>query len=132
MNLAQNKREVKRRTKFQMSNAMICEENLERGKGRGRWQRKTIFVLLWFLALPSICTATPQKQPFLYMCDFTLARIRTVVCFVMALPGLLSGYQRVAEIPPSSRWKFTPKVEVVWFPFSRYGGVKGLNSRSIF
>jgi hypothetical protein len=63
MNLAQNKIEVKRRARFQMSNVMICAEDLERVKGRGKWQRKT-FVLLWFLAVPSICTATPQKQPF--------------------------------------------------------------------
>jgi hypothetical protein len=36
MNFAQNKREGKRRTRFHMSNVMICEEDLERGKGRGR------------------------------------------------------------------------------------------------
>jgi hypothetical protein len=82
MNLAQNKREVKRRTRFQLSNVMICEEDLERGKGRGRLQRKT-FLLLRFLFLASICTASPQKQPFLYICDFTLARIRAVVCLVV-------------------------------------------------
>jgi hypothetical protein len=98
MNFAQNKREGKRRTRLRLSSLMICEEDLERRKGRGRWQRKTTVVLLWFLALPSICRAIPQKQPFLYMCDFTLARIRTVVCLVMSLHGLVSGYQRVVEI----------------------------------
>jgi len=117
LNLAQNKREGKSRTRLQMSSVMICEEDLERGKGRGRWQRKTTFMLC-FLALPSICTATPQKQPFLYMRDFTLARIPIVVCLVMSLHDLISGYRLVGEIVPSSRWKFTPKVEVVWFPFS--------------
>lgn len=83
-----------------MSN-VICAEDLERVKGRGKWQRKTTFVLLWFLALLSICTATPQNNPFLYVCDFTLARIRTVVCLVISLPGLISGYRRVGEILPS-------------------------------
>jgi len=44
--LDQNKREGKRRTKFQMNNVMIREEDLERGKGRGRWQRKTVCVVM--------------------------------------------------------------------------------------
>lgn len=38
MNLAQNKREGRRRERLQMSSVMICEEDLERRKGRGRWQ----------------------------------------------------------------------------------------------
>jgi hypothetical protein len=111
-----------------MSNVMICEEDLERGKGRGRWQRKTTFVLLWFLGLLSICTATPQKQPFLYMCWLGFVLWCTLLC-----------HSRSGKWIPTCRRNTTiltvevySKVEVVWFPFSWYGGVKGLNSCSIF
>jgi hypothetical protein len=29
-----------------MNIVMICEEDLERGKGKGRWQRKTVYVVM--------------------------------------------------------------------------------------
>jgi hypothetical protein len=111
----------------------ICER-IRRGRGYrvGMWwyvtriwkgetkeeygHEKRTFVLQRFLAAPSSCTA-PHRTTLFYLWYFTLARIHTVVCMVMSLRGLVSGYRRFGEALPSSRWKFTAKVEVVWFPF---------------